>query len=262
MSDYTDIRFDVSDNGVATMAFNRPDSFNGISLQMMDEMEEILTGLYRDREVRVLVLTGIGRSFCPGADVMSVAVSGDVQPIANPAIYDETVPVLLKELPIPTIAAVNGACAGAGLGFACACDMRVAARSAVFRSAFVSIGVAGDMGMPWTLPRIVGDAAAKELMFLDEKFSAEQALSIGLVSRVWDDEEFPQKVTEMAEVITTKAPAAVRSLKRHFSSADRLDFRDFIELEFQRHYHLLATEDAAEGFAAFAQRRPARFTGQ
>jgi 2-(1,2-epoxy-1,2-dihydrophenyl)acetyl-CoA isomerase len=208
------------------------------------------------------VLTGIGRAFCPGADVISFAASGDVQPVTHPAINDANVPVLLKELPIPTIAAVNGACAGAGMGFACACDMRVAARSAVFRSAFVSIGVAGDMGMPWTLPRIVGDAVAKELTFLDEKISAEQALSIGLVSRVWDDDVFSQKVTEMADVITTKAPAAVRSLKRHFSSADRVDFRDFIELEFQRHYHLLATEDAAEGFSAFAQKRPARFTGR
>lgn len=263
MTGYTTIRLEHNDAGVATLTFDRPDHFNGVTVTMAAEMSDALDRVAADRDVRVLVLTGAGRSFCPGADVHGFNAAGgpapaDVSPLAS----DISLPVRLYELPVPTIAAVNGACAGAGFGFACACDLRVAARSALFRSSFLTVGLAGDMGLPWLLPRLVGESVAKRLSLLDDKLSAEQALDLGLVTSVHDDADFPAAVAAVAEHLAGRAPLAARALKQHYLTAARVDFRTFIDLEFQRHHHLLATDDAREGFAAFGERREPRFTGR
>jgi 2-(1,2-epoxy-1,2-dihydrophenyl)acetyl-CoA isomerase len=262
MPGYTSIRFDVDDAGIATITFNRPDHFNGIDLTMAAELTHALARSADRPDVRVLVLTGAGRSFCPGADVMSVSAEAGPAPSVSPLASDISLPVRLHEFPLPTIAAINGACAGAGFGFACACDLRIAARSAVFRSAFLGVGVAGDMGVPWSLPRLVGEATAKQISFLDDKFDAEQARQYGLVLSVHDDADFPAAVAQVARRLAAGPPLAMRALKQHYLAAKRVDFPAFIDLEFQRHHHLLATADAREGFAAFSQRREPRFTGQ
>ncbi len=254
--------FEVSDDGVATLTFNRPEHFNGMNVQMGDELRQALREIHQRRDVRVMVLTGSGRAFCPGADIKHFNAEGSPNAgVGSPAVTDTTTPTLLHEVPVPTIAAVNGACAGAGFGLACACDLRIAARSAVFRSAFLSVGVAGDMGVPWSLPRLIGAANAKRISFLDEKLSADQAKEMGLVSEVVDDDRFRDRVDELAKGLAAGPPLATRALKAHYLAAERVDFRGFIDLEFQRHFHLLTTNDAREGFMAFGQRRPPRFTG-
>jgi 2-(1,2-epoxy-1,2-dihydrophenyl)acetyl-CoA isomerase len=256
------IAFDVSHEGIATLTFNRPDHFNGMTAEMGRELREALAEVTRREDVRVLVLTGAGRAFCPGADIKHFNAEGSPDAgLTSPAVADTTTPSLLHELPIPTIAAVNGPCAGAGLGLACACDLRVANRSAVFRSAFLSVGVAGDMGLPWSLPRLIGAANAKRISFLDEKLTPEQALSLGLVSHVFDDDEFRDRVGELASRIAAGPPLATRALKAHYLAAEQTNFRTFVDMEFHRHFHLLATRDAREGFVAFGERRDAKFTG-
>jgi 2-(1,2-epoxy-1,2-dihydrophenyl)acetyl-CoA isomerase len=256
------IAFDVSPEGIATLTFNRPDHFNGMTAEMGREIREALAEAARRDDLRVLVLTGAGRSFCPGADIKHFNVEGSPDAgLTSPAVSDTSTPSLLHELPIPTIAAVNGACAGAGFGLACACDLRVASRSAVFRSAFLSVGVAGDMGVPWSLPRLIGVANAKRISFLDEKLTPEQALTLGLVSHVFDDHEFRDGVRELAGRIAAGPPLATRALKAHYLAAEQTDFRTFVDMEFQRHFHLLATRDAREGFVAFGEHRKPEFTG-
>jgi len=263
MPDYSSILFDLDESGTATITFNRPDHFNGMDTTLAAELADALARVAGLRDVRVLVLTGKGRSFCPGADVIGSNAQGGPRPSASPVGFsDHSLPVRLYELPVPTVAAINGACAGAGFGLACACDLRIAARSAVFRSAFLNVGVAGDMGVPWSLPRLIGEAAAKQISFLDDKFSAGQALHYGLVMSVHDEADFPAAVTGLTQRLAAMPPLAIRALKQHYLAAARVDFPTFIDLELQRHYHLLATADATEGFAAFSERREARFAGQ
>ncbi|MET0152594.1 MAG: enoyl-CoA hydratase-related protein, partial [Candidatus Binatia bacterium] len=220
-----------------------------------------LAAAAEDHELRVLVLTGAGRAFCPGAD-LNVIASGEGPPEGELRPDHFRAPVLLHQMPAVTIAAVNGACAGAGLGWACACDFRFAAASARFNVAFLDVGVAGDMGGPWTLPRIVGAARARELYFFPEKFGADEALRIGLVSRVFPDEHLHAEVAAIAGRLAQAAPIALRTLKANFVDAERLDFAGYVALETERHLRMFSTEDTREAFAAKVEKRKPRFVGR
>ena len=165
-------------------------------------------------------------------------------------------------MPAVTIAAVNGACAGAGLGWALACDFRFAAESARFNVAFLDVGVAGDMGGPWSLSRIVGSARARELYFLPGKFDAAEALRIGMVTRVFPDDRFREEVDAIVNRLTDCAPIALRTLKANFVDAERMDFAGYVALESERHFRMFETEDTREAFAAKAQKRKPQFKGR
>jgi 2-(1,2-epoxy-1,2-dihydrophenyl)acetyl-CoA isomerase len=160
------------------------------------------------------------------------------------------IPVMLHEMPAVTIAAISGACAGAGFGWACACDLRIASETARFNSAFLDVGVAGDMGGPWTLPRILGAAKARELYFLPGKFDAAEALRIGLVSKVSAVEAFESDIT------------ALTAMKANFLAAERMGFSDYIALESEKHVRLFQSEDTTEAFRAFVDKRPPVFNGR
>ena len=244
---------------VATLTINRPDRLNGMTKKMLREARQALTAASDDRELRVLVLTGAGKTFCPGADLQMVASDSDEEPSNTD---DFRVPLLLHTIPAVTIAAINGACAGAGLGWACACDLRYAAPSARFNTAFLDVGVAGDMGGPWSLPRIVGAAKARELYFMPDKFDANEALRIGLVSRVFPDETFRNEVGAIVARIAEAAPIALRTMKAHFVEAERMDFASYIELESAHHLPMFTTYDTREAFAAKVEKRKPRFIGR
>lgn len=243
---------------VATVTLNRPDRLNGMTNAMVRETGQALIAAAEDREVRVLVLTGAGKTFCPGADLNQVA-SGERDDPIEPE--DFRVPVLLHNMPAVTIAAINGACAGAGLGWACACDLRYAAASARMNTAFLEVGVAGDMGGPWTLSRIVGPSRARELYFFPDKFGAEDAFRIGLVSRVFPDASFREEVTRVVERLAAAAPIALRTLKANFVDAERMDFAGYVALETERHIRMFTTADTREAFAAKVEKRKPRFQG-
>ncbi len=244
---------------VATLTINRPDRLNGMTKKMLREAREALSAASDDREVRVLVLTGAGKTFCPGADLQMVASDSDDEPSSTD---DFRVPVLLHTMPAVTIAAINGACAGAGLGWALGCDLRYAAPSARFNTAFLDVGVAGDMGGPWSLPRIVGAAKARELYFMPDKFDAAEALRIGLVSRVFPDETFRKDVAAIVSRIAEAAPIALRTMKAHFVEAERMDFASYVELESAHHLPMFSTHDTREAFAAKVEKRKPRFIGR
>jgi 2-(1,2-epoxy-1,2-dihydrophenyl)acetyl-CoA isomerase len=248
------------DGPIATLTLHRPDRMNAMTNRMVSETFRALTALAADRSVRVLVLTGSGRSFCPGADIGRIAGDADRDDHLEPT--DFNVPVLLHEMPAVTIAAINGACAGAALGWACACDLRLAARSARFNTAFLDVGVAGDMGGPWTLSRLVGPAKARELYFLPDKFDAAEALRIGLVARVCDDDQLTDEVKALTARLAAAAPIALRTLKANFVESERMDFASFVALETERHMRMFTTHDTREAFAAKAEKRPPQFEGR
>jgi 2-(1,2-epoxy-1,2-dihydrophenyl)acetyl-CoA isomerase len=162
-------------------------------------------------------------------------------------------------MPAVTIAAVNGACAGAGMGWACACDLRVAAASARFNTAFLGVAVAGDMGLPWSLPRLVGAAKARELSFMSEKFDSAEALRIGLVAKVVEPGALAATVDEMAARLAAASPLALRTLKANYLAAERMSFGDYIDFETERHLRVAASPQTAEAFRAFLEKRPPRF---
>ena len=186
MADYQDIRYEVEDS-LATVSMHRPDSLNGITNRMMRELYECLNHVAEDASIRAVIFTGAGRGFCPGVD-LKAATSGEPQEASRREYFHIT--SLLHEMPKVTIAAVNGACAGAGFGWACACDLRYASDRAVFNSAFLGVAISGDMAGPWLLPRIVGSMKARELFFTSEKFRADEAERIGLVLRTFPDLTF------------------------------------------------------------------------
>jgi 2-(1,2-epoxy-1,2-dihydrophenyl)acetyl-CoA isomerase len=244
---------------VARLTMNRPDRLNGMTNRMLVETRRALAFAAEDRELRILVLTGAGKGFCPGADIGNVASAVPDEPLT---VDDFRVPVLLHNMPAVTIAAVNGACAGAGLGWALACDFRFAAESARFNVAFLEVGVAGDMGGPWTLSRIVGPARARELYFFPGKFDAAEALRIGMVSRVFPDDRFRAEVDAIVSRLADSAPIALRTLKANFVDAERMDLAGYVALESERHIAMFRTEDTREAFAAKAAKRKPQFKGR
>jgi 2-(1,2-epoxy-1,2-dihydrophenyl)acetyl-CoA isomerase len=260
---YETITYAVDDRGVGTLTLNRPERRNAMTNQMVRETWEALDAASKDPALRILVLTGSGTSFCPGADLNWVA-GGSSAGDATQRIGNEhfTVPALLHEMPAVTVAAVNGACAGAALGWAAGCDLRVATRSAKFNSAFLDVGVAGDMAGPWSLTRLLGASKARELFFIPDKFDADEAHRIGLVARVFDDDAFAAGVTALVDRLANASPPALRTMKANFLDAENLGLADFARLEAERHMHLFTLEDTREAFAAKVEKRAPRWTGR
>jgi 2-(1,2-epoxy-1,2-dihydrophenyl)acetyl-CoA isomerase len=285
MSSYQSLRLETvlfeQSGGLATLTLNRPERMNGMTSLMVREAHDVLVAVAGDASVSVLLLTGAGSSFCPGADLRAATVSAPESTVpdgvAAPSSAPKTpvegtgtadahhfrVPVLLHQMPAITVAAINGACAGAGLGWACGCDLRVASHSAMFNTAFLNVAVAGDMGLPWSLPRLIGAARARELSFFSEKFGAEEALRIGLVARVWADEVFRAEVEKMVSRLVGAAPLALKTLKAHYLAADGgAAFGDYVDLETTDHLRIARSADTAEAFRAFLEKRPAVFQGR
>ena len=248
---------------VATVALNRPDKRNSIGGPMMVELHGALRAIAADPAVRVLVLRGAGADFCPGADVKHYGGAGAAPaPRAWSGTREFDVAVMLHEMPAVTVAAISGACAGAGFGWACACDLRIASQTAKFNTAFLDVGVAGDMGGPWTLPRLVGAAKARELYFLPGKFDAAEALRIGLVSRVAPVDAFEDEVAALVGRLAAAAPLALTAMKANFVAAEKMGFADYIGLESEKHMRLFQSDDTTEAFKAFVEKRPPAFHGR
>lgn len=248
------IRLDI-DDGVATITIDRSDHRNGMTGEMVMHMYDTVHQLARS-DVRIVVLTGSGdRFFCPGADLDASRRDADAPPPDMPDLRYMESAVVLHEMPAVTIAAINGACAGAGLGWAAGCDLRVASSNAMFATAFLDIGVAGDMGLPWSLSRIVGGAKARELFFLRGKFPAAEALDMGLVSALFEPGDFRDGVEAIVTRLRGASPDALRAMKSNFVAADRLSFGDFVALESERHVSLVTGPSFQTGIELFLTRR-------
>jgi 2-(1,2-epoxy-1,2-dihydrophenyl)acetyl-CoA isomerase len=247
------------DGRVGIITLDRPGHRNGITGTMMRELHETVTAAAADDDLLVVVLTGAGSSFCVGADLKHYSSGAATEP-TPPEQFELT--VLLHEMPAVTVAAINGAAAGAGLGWAMACDFRVATRSAVFNTAFLDVAVAGDMGLPWSLPRLVGAAKARELSFLPGKLTADEALAMGLVGAVHDDGAFETGWRALVDRLAASAPLALQGMKQNYLDAERMTFGDYISVETERHGRITASADTTEAFLAFVEKRAPVFEGR
>jgi 2-(1,2-epoxy-1,2-dihydrophenyl)acetyl-CoA isomerase len=251
VADFETLRYEVS-GGLARLTLDRPESMNGMTNRMVREARDALELAAGDASIRVLVLTGEGRAFCPGADLKHFS-SGEADERLTSREFKVT--TLLHELSAVTVAAINGACAGAGLGWALACDLRVMSATARLNTAFLDVAVAGDMAIPWSLPRIVGAARARDLSFLPRRIEADEALRIGLVTRVFPDESFRADNEDVLTNLLEKSPTALVGLKQNYIAAERMTFADFVDYEAERHLKIAASEDTAEAFRAFVEKR-------
>ncbi len=254
MSQYETIRVE-RDGPLARLTLDRPEQRNGMTNRMVRETFEALSDIGVDPSVRVVVVTGAGAHFCPGADLNWIGTSTDGDPLERCDREHFQVAAILHRMPQVTVAAINGACAGAGFGWACACDLRIAARSAMFNTAFLNVAVAGDMGLPWSLPRLIGAARARELSFVCEKFSADTAADVGLVARVFDDAAFADEREAFLTTLLERSPTALRLMKQHYVAAESMPFESYLALETEHHLDIAGGPHAAEAFRAFIEKR-------
>lgn len=255
------IRFD-RDGGIATVTLNRPDRLNAITPTMLDEMIAVLEHCAADPSVRIVVLTGAGRGFCAGGDLSnsgSASGSGRIETAVANSRRALRVSELLRSIPAPVIAAVNGPCAGAGLSWACAADLRIASDKATFVAAFTAAGVGGDHGISWLLPRIIGAGRAAELLLLSGRVDAEQARQIGLVSRVVPAEDLLDSVTEWGSRLLGLAPGALAAMKANLRESQTISLGEALDREAERLVHAFRHPDSSEAAAAFLAKRPPIF---
>lgn len=202
------------EGAVATLTLNRPDVLNSFNEKMIADCTEAFQELGGEREVRALIVTGAGRGFCAGQDLADVQSRGADWSISRHLVERYNPMILaMRALPMPVIAAVNGAAAGAGMSFALAADMRIASTSARFLQAFVSIGLVPDTGSSWFLPRLVGPSLAFDLCATGRALTAEEALRAGMVSRVVSRPVLKKAALEVAHDLAAKSPEAIRRIK-------------------------------------------------
>jgi len=250
---------EVTDRGaVRTLAFNRPERRNALDAELLDRLPEELERAAADGSVRAVVLTGRGGAFCAGGDLDLMADGvGDLEL----GLARERAATLLREMPKPTLAAVNGPAAGAGFSLALAADFRLASTGARFTPGFGAVALCGDYGVSYHLPRLVGREQALRLLLLGETWDADTALRRGLVGAVAAAERFDDEVAALADRLAALAPLAVARVKANVSFAEAGDFAAVLRREAEGMIALAGTGDFAEGLAAFAARRPPHFRG-
>ena len=254
-------------DGVAVLTLNRPDRLNALSGPMLDALLEALPRLAADAAVGVVVVTGAGRGFCAGGDVKAMAEGRE---FAETGLEEKThglrskmeVSRLLHEMPKPTIAMVRGAAAGAGLSIALACDLRVAADSAKFATAFARVGYSGDFGGSWFLTQLVGTAKARELYYSAEIVDARTALSLGMVNRVVADDRLEEETLSLARKLAGGPRVALRYMKRNMNAAETQPLGQCLDLEAMHHTRTGFTEDHKEAAKAFVEKREPVFRGR
>jgi 2-(1,2-epoxy-1,2-dihydrophenyl)acetyl-CoA isomerase len=255
------LRVDV-DGPVATITLDRPEALNALTVSVKVALRQALERLAVDRAVRAVILTGAGRAFCAGQD-LAEREEPDAAPL-DVELRERYNPIILalRAMGQPVIAAVNGVAAGAGASIAFACDLRIAAEDARFVLAFGRIGLVPDSGATWFLPRLIGQARAAELALVGDPISADEALRIGLVSRVVPNDELLTEARALADRIAAGAPMAVALTKGALERAASIDLETALEGEAKLQGIAGASADHAEGLAAFREKRAPRFTGQ
>jgi len=263
MSDH--VLVDVRD-GVAVLTLNRPEKLNALSAQMLQQGIAALERYAVDPAVGCIVVTGADRGFCAGGDVeaMNAGAAADMtfEQRLDRQRAGHRLSGLLHSIPKVTIAAINGAAAGAGLGIALACDLRIASDKAKLTTAFSKVGLSGDFGITWPLTRLLGEAKAKELLLLSDVLTAEQALSIGLVNQVVPHDALMEKALELAARIARGPQVSYRYIKENVGLATVQDYPTMLDREALTHLRCTATEDHKEGARAFVEKRAPKFQGR
>jgi 2-(1,2-epoxy-1,2-dihydrophenyl)acetyl-CoA isomerase len=250
---------EVSREGaVQTITLNRPEVLNAFNRALHAALREALKEA-REPEVRAVVIVGAGRGFCAGQDLKEFETGGNVGDALR-ATYHPNI-LAIRELEKPVIAAVHGACAGAGISLACACDLRIAADDAFFVPGFVGIGLVPDSGGTYFVHRLLGAARAFEWMTSNRRLTAAEAHAWGLVTEVVEAEALPSRASELAAGYAAAPTRAIAMTKRLFDHADTATLEEQLDREAQLQQAAAATDDFREGVAAFVEKRSARFSG-
>jgi 2-(1,2-epoxy-1,2-dihydrophenyl)acetyl-CoA isomerase len=267
----TDHLLATLEEGVLTLTLNRPEARNAMSAQMTEALATQLHLAERNSEVRCIVLTGAGKGFCAGGDVKGMAAAGDG------TVGDQTIDAAIHRqrlnqratsgrlytMPKPTLAALPGAAAGAGLALALACDMRIMSEAAILTTAFAKVGFSGDYGGTFFLTQLVGTAKARELYYLSERVLAEEALRLGLTNWVCPPEDLTAEAKAIAQRLAQGPSVAYRYMKENLNRAiSSGDLNDCMDLEATHHVHCGQTEDHRNATKAFVEKRPPLFQGR
>jgi 2-(1,2-epoxy-1,2-dihydrophenyl)acetyl-CoA isomerase len=253
-------------DGVTTVTLQRPDKKNAMNGRMWRELVEVFDETADDRDTRVLVITGSGDGFCSGADLTDERNADDVLGGVGGAVRSMRVvgraALRLHELPIPTIAAVNGVAAGAGCNLALGCDLVVAADTARFSEIFLRRGLSLDGGGSWLLPRLIGLHKAKELAFFSDILSADDAMTFGIVNRVVGADALVETVMGMARRLAAQPPVQLALMKRQLNQSFSMTMSEALDSEAVAQTALALSDDAREAMLAFLEKRDPRFTGR
>jgi enoyl-CoA hydratase/carnithine racemase len=270
-SRYIDLTYEVTDH-VALITLNRPDKLNALSPGMTETLSVALDDAQKDDSVRVVVITGAGRGFCSGQDLSARTLAegrglpeGQEATIADRRYNIRPIQAVARAaamLDKPYIAAVNGAAAGAGMDLASMTDVRFAATGAKFTTAFSRNGIVSGDGGCYYLPRIIGMAKALELLWTSRVFGAEEALSLGYVSRVVEDGGLLSETLSFARELADCAPISVQYIKQLAYASSHLDLESSLRMAQYMQTIASATEDAMEGPRAFREKRPPQFKGR
>jgi enoyl-CoA hydratase/carnithine racemase len=253
-------------DGVATLTLNRPERLNALGDTLRDDLHHAVLRSAADPEVRVIVITGAGKGFCAGGDVKTMHENKESG--ATRSVLDKMAPLrdqvllALRDAPMPVIAAVNGAAAGAGMNLALACDIRLASTTARVGETFVKRGLHPDWGGTYFLPRIVGMAKACELIFTGEMIDAVEALRLGLVSAVHAPDDLMPATAALARKIADGPPVAIRLARRALYHSQDVGLRQALAFETFAQNVCIETEDAREGIRAFVEKRAPAFRGR
>lgn len=257
------------ENSIATITLNRPESLNAMSTELLDTLVKVGKQVAEDDDVRAVVLTGAGRAFCAGGDIRGMgdraeragaapALAAAVAPLRA----QEEISVYLSEMPKPTIAALNGAAAGAGMSLALACDFRIMGDAAKIVPAFAKIGFSGDFGGTWFLQRLVGPSRAREIYFLSEPLSAEQALAEAIVTKVVPHETVMDEAMALATRFANGPTLAYGRIKRNFTVGATGTLSDALDTEAEGMTALRNTEDHKSASLAFLSKQEPVFKGR
>ncbi|GAA2419832.1 enoyl-CoA hydratase/isomerase family protein [Mycolicibacterium llatzerense] len=259
------VLLDVADDGVARLRLNRPEAANGMNVPFLQALHAVIMQCHGNPAIRAVVITGEGKNFCAGGDVRTFASKGEALPdyLREATAWLQLAVDALLQLQVPVIAGVHGfAAGGGGFGLVCASDFVIATESAKFMSGAVRVGMAPDAGVSVTLTQLVGLRKAMEIVLTNPTLSAQQALDIGLLTKVVSDDQLGDELTSFAAQFTEMAPKAVGATKRLMWGGVGAGVVQRLGEEARTVAELSGTADSREGLAAVIERRPPRFTGK
>jgi len=256
------VLFEKDEKGIGTITLNRPEAANALSLQLLYELQDLLTELKYNPQIRVVIITGAGeKAFCAGADLKERAGMNPIEVRKTVSLIGQNINAL-EALPMPVIAAVNGAALGGGMELALAADIRIASERARFGLTETSLGIIPGAGGTQRLPRLIGKGRAKELIFTARKIDAAEAEGIGLIEYRTSPEELMNKANEIAGLIAKNGPIAVAQAKLAIDKGCEVDLSTGLAIEQKAYEITIPTRDRLEGLKAFKEKRLPLFIGE